>query len=295
MPRFAVLLVLLAATASCRSTSSSPPNDEDLPPLDDESIVPPVTCAEGSSAGPVAAPEFVRNFGTETGWYASPLVVDLDGNGSNEIVSAAYSTFVYDSVGTPIDQAVDGGSSRVFAPHVVADLEKDGKLDIVVGRGKYVVAWEWSGNQFALKSGFPFDTTTGSAPEVRGLAVGDLDGDGQLEIVATTTQTTSTASGGAQVFALTAAGAAFQPAGGHSPAWPRYNALTGTGNDADRNGAGHSGYGAYGLNVGIGQLDDDGALEIVATYDNHFIQAFNHDGVAIDSARPTSPIVTTRM
>jgi hypothetical protein len=47
-------------------------------------------------------------------------------------------------------------------------------------------------------------------------------------------------------------GSLCEPAVGHSPAWPRYNALKGDGNDADRNGPGHSGFGCYGLNVGIG-------------------------------------------
>ena len=56
------------------------------------------------------------------------------------------------------------------------------------------------------------------------------------------------------------------------------------GNDADRNGYGHHGYGCYGLNVGIGNIDDDPDQEILVTYDNHHIQAFNHDGVAIDAA-----------
>jgi hypothetical protein len=38
--------------------------------------------------------------------------------------------------------------------------------------------------------------------------------------------------------------------------------LRGKGNDADFNGQCNSGYGAYGLNAGIGQLDDDAWLEI---------------------------------
>jgi hypothetical protein len=60
--------------------------------------------------------------------------------------------------------------------------------------------------------------------------------------------------------------------------------LAGAGNDADRNGQGHNGYGCYGLNVGIGDIDSDPDLEIIVTYDNHHIQAFDHDGVAIDAS-----------
>jgi hypothetical protein len=119
---------------------------------------------------------------------------------------------------------------------------------------------------------------------VRGLAVADLDHDGKLEVVATTTQTKETALGGAQVFVFQANGSLFQPQGTPVQAWPRYNAQTGPGNDADRNGQGHQGYGCYGLNVGIGNIDDDADLEILVTYDNHALQAFDPNGVAIDAA-----------
>lgn len=116
------------------------------------------------------------------------------------------------------------------------------------------------------------------------MAAADLDGNGTIEVVATTTQTLATADGGAQVFVFSPDGSTYQPVGGHVPAWPRYNALSGPGNDADRNGPGHSGFGCYGLNVGIGDIDDDPELEILVTYDNHHIQAFDHDGVALDAS-----------
>jgi hypothetical protein len=73
-------------------------------------------------------------------------------------------------------------------------------------------------------------------------------------------------------------------------AWPRYNNRTGIGGDADRNGAGLQGYGCYGLNVGIGNIDDDPQLEIIVTYDNHSIEAFKMDGQSINaSARFSNP------
>jgi hypothetical protein len=242
-------------------------------------------CDPGESAGEVQEPEFVMNLEGQTGWYASPVVVDLDGDGSNELVAAYYSIYVFDSEGQLLDRSEEG-DGRVYAPHVVADLDGDGFTEIVAGMSNEVWAWQFVSGALEVKPGWPADTTNAGAepPEVRGMAAADLDGDGLLEVVATTTQTLPSADGGAQVFVYNPDGTLYQPADGHSPAWPRYNALSGTGNDADRNGAGHNGFGCYGLNVGIGNVDDDAEQEIIVTYDNHHIQAFDHDGVAIDAS-----------
>jgi hypothetical protein len=243
-----------------------------------------VVCAAGQSTGEVQQPQFVVNLAGQTSWYASPVVADLDGDGRNELVAAYYSVYVYDSNYNLLDR-VDAGGGRVYAPHVVADLEGDGIAEIVYGNGHEVYAFEWIGGRLHLKSGWPVDTTTaGESPEVRGLAAADLDGDGLIDIVATTTQTQPTADGGAQVFVFEPNGSLFQPAGLSYPAWPRYNNRSGAGGDADRNGMGHSGFGCYGLNVGIGNIDDDSELEVLVTYDNHHIQAFDPDGVAIDAS-----------
>jgi hypothetical protein len=241
-------------------------------------------CEGGTATGPVQAPEFLMNLSGQTSWFASPLVADLDGDGSNELVAAYYSVFVCDADGNRIAE-IDGGDSRIYAPHVVADLEGDGVTEIVYGNGHEVYAYEWRDGAPALKPGWPTDTTTaGNPPEVRGLAAGDLNGDGSLEIIATTTQTESTERGGAQVFVYNFNGTLFQPRDIAYNAWPRYNNATGAGNDADRNGMGHSGFGCYGLNVGIGNIDDEADLEILVTYDNHHIQAFKPDGVAINAS-----------
>jgi hypothetical protein len=244
----------------------------------------PLICDAGESSGGVQVPEYLMSLTGQTSWYAAPVVVDLDGDGARELVAAYYDIFVFDSEGNLLDR-IDGTDGRVYAPHVVADLDGDGVVEIVAGKSELVWVWEWTGGALVIKEGWPQDTTTGGqAPEVRGLAASDLDGDGAIEIVATTTQTVETENGGSQVFVYSPDGSLFQPDGGHNPAWPRYNALSGEGNDADRNGYGHHGYGCFGLNAGIGDIDDDDDLEVIVTYDNHHIQAFDPDGMAIDAS-----------
>jgi hypothetical protein len=240
-------------------------------------------CLSGQSSGPVATPVFVRNIRGQTGWFASPLSADLDGDGQREIIAAYYTLYVYDASGNLLDSAA-GNGGRIYAPHTVTDLEGDGIMDIVCGQGSQVYVYEWR-NGLHLKSGWPADTTcAGESPEIRGMAVADLDGDGHKEVIATTTQTQPTSAGGAQVFVFNAQGGLFQPAGTTFQAWPRYNNRSGEGGDADRNGMGHSGFGCYGLNVGVGNIDDDPQKEIIVTFDNHHIQAFKCNGQAIDAS-----------
>jgi hypothetical protein len=279
------LLLFLVLVLSCGGSSNGS-GDNSADPGGDSTTggeISPV-CAAGGSLGPVQAPVLVDNLATQTSWFAAPLVADLDSDGENELIVATYTLFVFGTDGVLLDSAA-GNGGRVYAPHVVVDLEGDGIMEIVAGQRHEVYAYEWRSGALQLKSGWPADTTcAGESPEVRGLAAADLDGDGEIEVVATTTQTQSAADGGAQVFVFDPRGDLFQPAGVDYPAWPRYNGRTGSGGDADRNAAGHNGYGCYGLNVGIGDIDDDTDLEILVTYDNHHIQAFDPDGVALDAA-----------
>ncbi|HQR28195.1 MAG TPA: VCBS repeat-containing protein [Nocardioides sp.] len=237
-------------------------------------------CTDEGGTDPVQAPRFVRTIATgETGWFSSPGLVDLDGDGRLEIVAPYYSTFVFDATGHRLGRGL-AGKDRVYPPAVVADLEGDGVTDIVAAGGQGTVAgYEFRDGRLLRKDGWPASTRSGGQrPETRGLAAADLNGDGRVEVVATTTNTSPR---GAQVFVFNARGNLFQPAGGHSPAWPRYNRLRGQGNDLRFNNVGNHGYGAYGENVGIGNIDDDPELEIITTFDNHQINAFNHDGTSI--------------
>ena len=226
-----------------------------------------LTAADSASAA-VAKPRFVRNIDVgETGWFSSPGLADVTGDKKLEIVAPLYSTFVYSAKGKPLGKGT-ATEGRVYTPGVVADLDRDGVKEIVVGGNDgTVAAYNLTAGGLQPKQGWPASTCSGGqCPETRGMAAADLDGDGRIEVVATTT---NTASSGSQVFVFTAAGA-------NAPGWPRYNA-----SEAAFNGVGNHGYGAYGENVGIGHLDDDPEQEVVVTYDNHQINLFNHDGTSV--------------
>lgn len=42
-------------------------------------------CPMAAPTGPVQAPLFVTNLAGQTSWFASPVVVDLDHDGANEL------------------------------------------------------------------------------------------------------------------------------------------------------------------------------------------------------------------
>lgn len=243
-----------------------------------------VCFGRAGAAGPVQAPQLLHHIRwTGTSWFGSPIIHDL-GTGERKLVGTYYDIFVWDKNFNELARAPSGSDypheGRIYPPAVCADLEGDGVYEIVVGSGNgKVAAYEWRNHTLAVKAGWPASTCdAGQCPEVRGIAAGDLNGDGKIEIVATTTQTND---GGAQVFVFNPDGSLYQPPGLSYQAWPRYNTASGPGNDADANGPGNHGYGCFGLNVGIGNLDDDPAQEIVVTFDNHQINVFNHDGVSM--------------
>src|SRR5918992_2917023 len=115
-----------------------------------------LTWVESSAA---ATPRFVRNIDTgETGWFASPGLADVTGDRRLEIVAPFYSTLVYDARGRLLGRGT-ATEGRVYAPSVVADLDRDGVREVVVGGNEgTVAAYRLRGGRLQVEPGGPAST-----------------------------------------------------------------------------------------------------------------------------------------
>lgn len=185
----------------------------------------------------------------ETGWYASPAVADLDGDGKAEVLWGGYDLFALNGEDGTTQWKADN-AQRIWPAIAVADLTSDGSLEVIVGRsGDQVTAYSaagavvWSRNPFG-------------AGEVRTLAVADLEGDGRFEVIVGRAGNGDTR----QVNVLEANGA--QRAG-----WP-----------ARRDGEPGYGWGMYNENIAVADMNGDGKSEIFAPTDTHYITGLAPNG-----------------
>jgi len=198
----------------------------------------------------------------ETGWYSSPAVADLDGNGSMEVIASAYSVVALNGATGELLWRVASGHDRSEPPYpdtpnvgrtwpgvVVADVDGDDKPEIVTAHsGGWVSVYNENGY---FEPGWPKQPAN---RELRGLLVDDLDGDGTLEIIvneADNYQNTWV----------------YEHNGTLRPGWPRLK----------QNDSGGYGWGVYNDNAAAGDLDGDGRSEIVVPSDVHYICAYEPD------------------
>ena len=186
----------------------------------------------------------------ETGWYSSPAVADLDNDRKMEVIGATYSLFVLNGEDGTVQWSTDPPGSRVWPGVVVADVNNDGDLEVVTAHGGgYVHVFNHAGA--IVWSRQP------AANELRGLAAHDLDGDGTLEIVVT-----GAVYGTVNTWVL-------EHDGTTRAGWPQLS-----------NDSGYA-YGVFNDNAAVGDLDGDGAGEIVVPSDVHYICAYEANGSQI--------------
>ncbi len=188
----------------------------------------------------------------ETGWYSSPAVADLDGDGRMDVVGAAYSLFVLNGEDGSLQKRIARPGSRVWPGVVVADLGGDGDLEIVIASGGgYVEVYNHQGN---YEPGWPQNPASN---EFRSLTVDDLDGDGDMEIAVGQARLDKV-----NVWVL-------EHTGDIRPGWPQVTDTEG------------SAAGLYNDNIGLGDLDGDGELEVIVPSDTITICAYEPDGWAL--------------
>jgi uncharacterized repeat protein (TIGR01451 family) len=190
----------------------------------------------------------------ETGWYSSPAVVDLDNDGSMEVIGVSYSLFAFDGEDGSVLWSVARPEAdvRVTAGVVVADLDGDEDLEIVTAHGQgYVRVLDHNGGLVWQKQ-----PTSG---ELRSLAVADLDGDGDMEIAIGRGVLDQ-----ANIWVL-------EHDGSLRPGWPQLSGGEG------------AAAGMYNDNIGLGDLDGDGVLEVVAPSDTLRVCAYEPDGSQIET------------
>jgi len=186
----------------------------------------------------------------ETGWYASPAVADLDGDGRPEVVAAAYSLWALNGEDGSTQWSVDTPGGRVWPGVIVADLDDNGDLEVAIGQGGgFLTVYDQEGN--VVWSRQPADG------ELRGLSVFDLEGDNALELIATAAVGSRTNTW------------VYDHTGSLRSGWPQ---LT--------NDSGYA-WGVFNDNATVGDLDGDGVAEIVVPSDVHYINAYESDGVQI--------------
>ncbi len=230
---------------------------EPLPP------VPSCQTAPGGGSAEVAEPELVLTLSQrwEEGWLGSPAIADIDADGTNEILMPRGSRMVAFNADGSIRWSFDDADGRIWASAIAADFRDDERLEIAFAARDQIYLLDADGE---LAPGFP----VAWEDEMRSIAAGDVDGDGQLDIVVATTN-------GGPDDVIHAFGANGAPISGFPPL-----------------ASGTSGCqiddrcylaGAYDQNLAVGDLDGDGRHDVVAPHDNAYVSIHQGTGEAFDA------------
>lgn len=263
MGRFAACVILCSFGCS---------GGDDGPGGDAGPLEPPRPACMAAAVGSttVAAPALKYTLADrwQEAWLGSPAVIDLDGDGTTEVIAPRHELLLVWRIGADgsISEAWRHAfTDRIWAPPVVADFSptRDGLEVIVASRGE-LIALDANGGTLVH---FPKTWQD----ELRSVAAGDIDGNGTLEAVAVTTTPLEANGQRDIIFATTYTGGIY------------------TGFPANTSGAAGCDdacyvTGGYDQNLAIGDVDGDGRSDVFATQDNAYMSLHDGTGRAFDAA-----------
>jgi FG-GAP-like repeat/FG-GAP repeat len=188
----------------------------------------------------------------ETGWYSSPAVADLNGDGVPEVVAGAYTVNILRGTDGAVVASFNKNGSRVWSGIIVADINNDGKQEIAAASGGLLIVRNFKGDSLWTK--------TVISNELRGAAAADLDASGKLQLVVCAAQSDSL-----NTWVYSSGGTLAQ-------GWPQRSKTKGYS------------AGVYNDNVAIGNLTGGTKPDIVVPSDVHYICAYTANGAAIPAS-----------
>jgi hypothetical protein len=253
-------LLTLGGLSGCGESGGGGGTDPDITaPLPS---APSCAPAQGGSAT-VAAPEVlvVLKDRWEEAWLGSPAVADLDMDGTSEIVVPRANVLEAWAPDGALKWRFEAGDGRIWSSPVVANFQGGPELEVGIAARDSIWLLDASG---AALPGFPVVWED----EIRSLAAGDVDGDGELDLIA------APAHGGPEDVMN-----AWAADGSIIAGFPPNKAGT-SGCDAD-----DKCYlaGCYDQNVAVGDLDGDSKADVVVGHDNAYASIHKGTGEAFDA------------
>jgi hypothetical protein len=255
----------VAIALACTTTRAGPPD----PQVFYDGFEPPPACAAATGGGStnVATPTLIATLDDSfhESWLSSPAVADLTGDGVPEILAARSSVLLgWHLDGSIVFRGTVNGSDRIWSSPIVADfVPSEPGLEVAAAARSRIYLWNAAAQ---LMPGFPHVWRD----EMRSIAAGDIDGNGDLELVVATTQRLEANGQRDLLYAVHHDGT---PVAGFPP------------NTSGAAGCTTTCFvtGGFDQNVALGNVDGDAAWEVFAGHDNAYWSLHDGNGRAFDA------------